>query len=183
MNILVSGLFSTAESYGKSDAILEILIMLLVAFILGYLFRYLLTKKSISDEYKEKYLKIKHDYELLEQKFKTFSTENEKLRKELEFCRSGKQTFTSVTKTSTSAPKPDDLKKVKGIGPKIERLLNERGIYTFIQLAETEISILEDVLDKAGPNFQFHNPATWPRQAKLAAEGKWDELKNWQENL
>ncbi len=183
MNILVSGLFSTAESYGKSDAVLEILIMLLVAFILGYLFRYFLGGKSKTDDYKEKYLKTKHEYDLLEQKFKTFSAENEKLRKELEYCKSGKQNVSSTAKTPSPASQPDDLKKVKGIGPKIERLLNERGIYTFIQLSETEISVLEDVLDKAGPNFQFHNPATWPRQAKLAAEGKWDELKAWQENL
>jgi hypothetical protein len=27
------------------------------------------------------------------------------------------------------------------------------------------------------------NPGTWPKQAELAAEGKWDELKAWQEEL
>jgi hypothetical protein len=27
------------------------------------------------------------------------------------------------------------------------------------------------------------NPSTWPAQAKMAAEGKFDELKKWQEEL
>ncbi len=26
-------------------------------------------------------------------------------------------------------------------------------------------------------------PGTWPEQAKMAAEGKWDELKKWQDEL
>jgi small subunit ribosomal protein S2 len=25
------------------------------------------------------------------------------------------------------------------------------------------------------------DPATWPKQAKMAADGKWDELNEWQE--
>ena len=26
-------------------------------------------------------------------------------------------------------------------------------------------------------------PATWPKQAKMAADGKWDELKKWQDEM
>jgi hypothetical protein len=29
----------------------------------------------------------------------------------------------------------------------------------------------------------MHDPTTWPAQAKLAAAGKWDELKAMQDNL
>jgi len=29
----------------------------------------------------------------------------------------------------------------------------------------------------------MHNPGTWPKQAEMAAEGKWDELKVWQDEL
>lgn len=32
-------------------------------------------------------------------------------------------------------PNPDDLKKIKGIGPKLEDMLNAMGIYTFEQIA------------------------------------------------
>jgi hypothetical protein len=29
----------------------------------------------------------------------------------------------------------------------------------------------------------MHTPTTWPQQAKLAADGKWDELKKLQDEL
>ena len=28
-----------------------------------------------------------------------------------------------------------------------------------------------------------HTPDTWPAQAQMAADGKWDELKVWQDEL
>lgn len=83
-----------------------------------------------------------------------------------------------------SAPiEPDDLKIVEGIGPKIEELLNNHKIFTFKQLSNTAIDVLRDMLDSAGPNYKIHDPGTWPRQAQLAHEGKWDELKTWQDEL
>ncbi len=76
-----------------------------------------------------------------------------------------------------------DLKIVEGIGPKIEGLFNEVGIYTFADLASTPISRMKEILDAAGPRFQIHNPSTWADQAALARDGKWDELKKWQSEL
>ena len=87
---------------------------------------------------------------------------------------------TAVVKKSA---KGDDLKKIEGIGPKIEQLLHEAGITTFAQLAETSPDLIKVILDNAGPRFAIHNPATWTAQAALAAEGKWDELKTWQDEL
>ncbi len=66
-------------------------------------------------------------------------------------------------------PRPDNLKRVKGIGPKIEQLLNEKGITTFAQLAETEVSRLEAWLDEA--DWEFADPSTWPEQARELAGG------------
>lgn len=80
-------------------------------------------------------------------------------------------------------PKLDDLKIVEGIGPKIETLLKEGGINTWAELAEAPVDRLKEILDAAGPRYQIHDPGTWPAQAKLAAEGKWDELKALQEEL
>lgn len=77
----------------------------------------------------------------------------------------------------------DDLKIVEGIGPKIAELFNEAGIYTFAQLAATPVERLQEILDAAGPRYRTHNPGTWPKQAELAAAGKWDELKAWQDEL
>lgn len=84
------------------------------------------------------------------------------------------------------APKPDkidDLKIVEGIGPKIEKLCNNAGIWTFAQLAATSVEALQKILDDAGSNYRIANPGTWPRQAELAAANKWDELKEYQEFL
>lgn len=78
---------------------------------------------------------------------------------------------------------PDDLKVVEGIGPKIEELLNNEGIWTFAQLAATSANRIKEILDAAGPRFQIHDPTTWPNQSALARDGKWDELKKWQDEL
>lgn len=80
-------------------------------------------------------------------------------------------------------PVKDDLKIVEGIGPKIEELFNKTGIYTFDQLASTSVSQMKEILDKAGSRFQIHDPTTWADQAAMARDGKWDELKKWQDEL
>jgi predicted flap endonuclease-1-like 5' DNA nuclease len=79
--------------------------------------------------------------------------------------------------------KQDDLKAIEGIGPKIENLLHEAGIKTWQKLSETDVSILHSILEKAGPRYQLASPDTWPKQAKLAAEGKWDDLQVYQDSL
>ncbi|MEL6922574.1 MAG: 50S ribosomal protein L27, partial [Bacteroidota bacterium] len=77
----------------------------------------------------------------------------------------------------------DDLKKVEGIGPKIEGLLNDAGIVTFVNLAAADVDQIKQILSDAGSRFASHDPTTWPQQAKMAAEGKWEELKKWQDEL
>ena len=73
-------------------------------------------------------------------------------------------------------PPSDDLTIIEGIGPRIAELLNEHGIFTFAQLADTEVSDLETVLRSGGSRFQTANPETWPRQARLAANRDWTRL-------
>lgn len=82
-----------------------------------------------------------------------------------------------------AAVSPDDLKVVEGIGPAIEKLLNESGILTYAQLSGSSSESIRKILEKGGPRFQVHDPETWPRQAQLAASGQWDELKQWQDAL
>lgn len=77
----------------------------------------------------------------------------------------------------------DDLKKIEGIGPKIAELLNAAGIQSYADLAGTDIEKIKEVLDEAGSRYKMHDPTTWPEQAQMAADGKWDELKELQENL
>jgi len=53
-------------------------------------------------------------------------------------------------RTSESIPAekivPDDLQVIKGIGPVIEGLLNDAGIYTFEQLGNLTNTQLEDIV-------------------------------------
>ena len=79
-----------------------------------------------------------------------------------------------------TATKADDLKKVEGIGPKIAQTLIASGISTFADLAKTKPAKISEIIADVRGN---HVTDTWPAQAKLAAEGKWDELKKWQDEL
>ncbi|MEZ4989942.1 MAG: helix-hairpin-helix domain-containing protein [Saprospiraceae bacterium] len=78
---------------------------------------------------------------------------------------------------------PNDLKIVEGIGPKIEGLLHDAGIKTWADLAATSVDRLKEILGDAGERYRLADPTTWPKQAELAAAGKWDELKEYQDFL
>jgi len=84
----------------------------------------------------------------------------------------------AVAKKATG--KADDLKKVEGIGPKIAETLVTAGISTFAELAATDAAKISEIISGVRGN---HVTDTWPAQAQLAADGKWDELKKWQDEL
>jgi large subunit ribosomal protein L27 len=80
-------------------------------------------------------------------------------------------------------PKLNDLKIIEGVGPKIEQLLKEGGINTWEDLANASMDQLKEILDAAGPRYQIHDPSTWPAQARFAAAGQWEDLKDYQDML
>ena len=84
---------------------------------------------------------------------------------------------------TTASGKPDDLKKIEGIGPKIAEILAASGIITFGDLAAAKADTLRATLEAAGNRYKAHDPTTWPAQAQMAADGKWDELQVWQDEL
>lgn len=75
----------------------------------------------------------------------------------------------------------NDLKIIEGIGPKIESLFQEAGFSSWQQLAQASVEDCQEVLKKGGDRFRMHDPASWPIQAKMAHENKWEELAKWQE--
>ena len=83
-------------------------------------------------------------------------------------------------KAKKATGKGDDLKKVEGIGPKIAETLNAAGISTFAELAKTDSAKISEIIADVRGN---HVTETWPKQAQLAADGKWDELQKWQDEL
>jgi NADH-quinone oxidoreductase subunit I len=90
-------------------------------------------------------------------------------------------------KAAAEAPapsEPDDLTRIEGIGPKISGVLQAAGITTFAQLADAEASRIQQILEEADPKLlQIADPTTWPKQARLAASGKWEALEKWQDRL
>ena len=86
----------------------------------------------------------------------------------------------SKPKAKKASAKGDDLKKVEGIGPKIAETLNNAGISTFAELAKTDAAKIAEIIADVRGN---HVTDTWPKQAQLAADGKWDELQKLQDEL
>ncbi|MCX7551053.1 50S ribosomal protein L21 [Xanthomarina sp. F2636L] len=82
-----------------------------------------------------------------------------------------------------STAKADDLKKIEGAGPKAAEALVNAGYETFAKIAKAKPEELSTVLTEASSRLAHIVTDTWPKQAKLAADGKWDELKELQERL
>jgi len=86
-------------------------------------------------------------------------------------------------KKAKASSKGDDLKKIEGAGPKAAEALVAAGIDTFAKVAASTPEKLSEVLTEASSRLSHIVTDTWPKQAALAAEGKWDELKELQEKL
>ncbi|MEM6842399.1 MAG: hypothetical protein AAF632_09235 [Bacteroidota bacterium] len=225
------------ESYNGSDATWEIIIMLAVAFILGYILHYLLgsrkvsrmqelesdnrhlagrvkeLEKSVSDE-KRSTIRLTEELDNcrqnstsneqlaeLEQSLAELRQQNSELQSELSLCLASKKAPETVKPEAAdeinplmggspsgvvveAPPVPDNLKIVEGIGPKIEGMLNAEGIYTFAQLATADREKLRNIMAAEGPKFlAVHDPTTWPKQAKLAAEENWEDLETYKGQL
>lgn len=85
--------------------------------------------------------------------------------------------------TSTGQGHKDDLKKLEGIGPKLEQVLNAAGVRNFAQLASMTPDEIKPILQAAGNQFKMHDPKSWPYQAELANKGEWERLKEYQNLL
>ena len=102
---------------------------------------------------------------------------------ELDDCRSKSQSDTNIVTAKLAGTSRDNLKVIEGIGPKIEELLNNAGIMTFGQLAQSDPARILDLLRQAGNKYLIHDPTSWPEQSALARDDKWEELKVLQERL
>ncbi len=89
-----------------------------------------------------------------------------------------------VSEWLPDVPEPqEDLKIIEGIGPKIESLLKENGIKTVADIAAASATHLQEILEQGGDSFRLHDATTWPAQARLAINGDWDLLKEYQDKL
>ncbi len=200
---------------------MEILIMVVVAFLLGVLLGYILwyafKKKhdALLKEHsslRERFLTLEKDHVSLKYQHDELEKDNNGLRARVRSLeadlavmetklRRAQKALEEATEGQTQAKQDeqpqapgaaasaaeeapaDDLRKIEGIGPKIADLLQQAGIRTFADLANTSPDRIREILEAAGNRYKMHDPATWPQQARLAAEGKWDELKALQDQL
>lgn len=73
-----------------------------------------------------------------------------------------------VKKTDTT----NDLKVIKGIGPVLEKSLNELNITAYDQIAKMTIKDLTNLLNDAGINAKIYDLSGWKAQAELALKGE-----------
>jgi len=88
-----------------------------------------------------------------------------------------------VAPKKAASKKGDDLKKIEGIGPKASEALANAGIDTFAKLAKAKPAKIKEILAAASSRLAHLEPGTWPQQSQLAADDKWDELKELQDKL
>ena len=86
-------------------------------------------------------------------------------------------------KAKKATTKPDDLTKIEGIGPKAAEALVAAKLSSFADLAKANAESIKTILTEASPRLAHLDPTSWAKQAKMAADGKWDELKAWQDSV
>lgn len=194
------------------EHILEIVLMLAGAALLGFFIGWFIKKNKIDEleayitALEDKSNRIQIGFNETEKKLidcqtekKKVETEKQKIENSLKDCqrkllligndkpKKEKKEIKPKKKPAVSKKpksKPDNLSKIEGIGPKIAKILKDAGIDSFKELSKQKPQKISDILIKAGGNsYNRFDPKTWPDQAKLAAEGKWAELEKWQVEL
>jgi predicted flap endonuclease-1-like 5' DNA nuclease len=161
----------------------------LICGILGYLLGKMLNKNNQFDDsiYKSKISKLETDLELCKaSKVKLKST---KTTTSTNIASSMSQV--SVIAFNSDAAKAvfgkkikeNDLTLVEGIGPKIKDLFHNHNVNTWQALSQCSLEKCKEVLESGGNRYKIHKPDSWPKQAEMAAQGKWQELKDWQDQL
>ena len=82
---------------------------------------------------------------------------------------------------SATSIQSDDLKKLEGIGPKVEKVLNNAGVTAYADLVGKGAKKIDEILDAAG--LQMMDSSGWIEQAELAAKGDWDALDQLMDEL
>ena len=89
---------------------------------------------------------------------------------------------TIVRRDDDAQAEPDNLTKINGIGAVFETMLNDAGIRTYATLARASVEELEAIIEASGRS-RPGRLETWPQQAELAANGDWDGLKRFVDQL
>lgn len=89
-----------------------------------------------------------------------------------------KQKVSAVESTVKAAVK-DDLKAIRGIGPKLERIFKEHGIETYADLAQATEAKIKSILEEAGSTFKNTSVSDLKKQAEIGAGAGVEALVAW----
>jgi len=167
-----------------------LLLWMFLAFLLGWLLRGLFGKNDDdSNTCCDDYDALKRRYEKLQNNAKSF-VEEEKIQTVVQptsFTQDSgvkAEAKRGVMATAFSKLKNDNLQIVEGIGPKMDEVLKKHGVGNWATLAGKSFDDLRSLLDKENPTrYRIIDPTTWPQQAKLAADGEFEELISLQKAL
>lgn len=156
-------MFEQLNPLDRSTAWLEIFILMLGAFLIGYFFARWYYKKISEEKLSKSFadnrkLKAQSEYNKKEQNESDIYDEPGKIKAIKTRERTGvavenrsvamqkpKLNFDSIGKAS--ADNKDDLKQMTGIGPIIEKKLNDIGIFTFDQISRFDNEDIETVTE------------------------------------
>ncbi|MCH8520147.1 MAG: hypothetical protein LAT82_05320, partial [Nanoarchaeota archaeon] len=151
---------------------------------------FLLQKVEILEErLKEQDRTFREGFELLREQIELYKAEmmmsslnslNNSSKNSISISTSKKKNSKTNSNTKKTS-KHDDLTRIEGIGPVIQKVLIDNKIATFKELSQTPAYKIEEVL-KAN-NLQQHSAKSWPKQAALAHQGSWIELDKLQDEL
>lgn len=74
----------------------------------------------------------------------------------------------------------DNLKVIKGIGPVLEKSLNDLNITAYDQISKMTLKDMTKLLTDAGINAKIYDLSGWKAQSKLAFKGDMEAIKNWE---
>lgn len=160
-------MFQNLDPMDKSTAILEILVMLFVAFAIGFVIAWLLRKSQSAriTTLEADNARIQDRVAVLEKERAHLITRSGSLEAELDECIKSMHATSHRMETSTEmkqsdldnaqklgfrptiSHQKDDLKLISGIGPFIEKKLNNLGIYTYEQISEFSPDTIHRVTD------------------------------------
>jgi predicted flap endonuclease-1-like 5' DNA nuclease len=136
-------------------------------------------KKNITETIEEVKGKIDAYTDGVVEEKKTKKTKTTKTKKTAKKAAAPKATKEEAKVVIEKTDVQDDLKVIKGIGPVLEKSLNELNITSYAQIAKITIKDLTKVLNDAGINAKIYDLSGWKAQAKLALKGDMEAVKNW----
>jgi predicted flap endonuclease-1-like 5' DNA nuclease len=143
---------------------MKVLRVFFVGLIYGWLLRWVLDKIFLEDNLRL----LANENEILRQRIQTLEASRSTQRSQAAPLPVEQVQPVAPMESGPVPPHRDDLKLIKGVGPRIEKKLNDAGIYTFDQMSRLTAAELQAILGTS--NRIAQNSDNLISQAKQFAE-------------